>query len=232
VFIGLILLIVPLSSSTLSAQVAIRTDLLSNYIWRGFDLNPYQEPVLQPQIGYRFGDSGLAIDTWSSFSFKDKEVNEFRAILKYRRYLTDSLCLEGGFIHYGWYFAPEFQFKDDTSHEFYLTAGFPDFFLRPSLTTYYDFTNGDGFYFLLDGRYSLKLLDWIGADLHVSLGYNAGQWLAEGVDPGFSDLNLGLSLPIALGRFKFSPLAVYTAVLLDAIGKDDFLWYGISVVYE
>ena len=73
VFIGLILLIFLLPGSNLSAQVSLRADFLSSYIWRGFDLNPYQEPVLQPQIGYKFGGSGLALDIWSSFSFKDKE---------------------------------------------------------------------------------------------------------------------------------------------------------------
>jgi len=233
----ILILLLPLTflllpASSLNAQITLRADLLSSYIWRGFDLNSYEEPVLQPQIGYRFGDSGLAFDLWSSFSFKDKEVNEFRFILKYQKFLTESFCLEGGFIHYGWYFVQNFRFEDDTSHEFYLAAGFPNFILKPALSAYYDFTNGDGFYFLLDGGYSLKLFKPVDADFYASLGYNAGQWLAKGVDPGFSDLNLGVSLPISLGKFRISPVAVYTIVLLDAIGKDNFFWYGLSVTYR
>ena len=58
------------------------------------------------------------------------------------------------------------------------------------------------------------------------------QWLADGVEPGFSDLSLGITLPVTVGRFKISALATYTVVLLDAVGKDNHFWYGITVDYK
>lgn len=218
-----------LSHTSLMAQFQFNVDLVSRYIWRGFDLNPYEKPALQPSLDYRFGNSGFATRIWASFSFENKTYTEFDLFLTYDFKIKDQVSLTAGFIHYGWYFVDNFRFEDDTSHEIFLKAGLPEFFLNPSLTIYYDFTNGDGFYFLLDSSYSQKITNFVGAKLSASLGYNAGQWLAEETDPGFSDLNLGAALPFKFGRFSISGFANYTFVLLDAIGKENHFWYGISL---
>lgn len=231
-FLTLMLISLFLLPNSLTAELYIQADLLSRYIWRGFDLNPYGNPVIQPSIGYAFGESGLAVNLWSSFSFENKEVDEFNLYLTYKKNLSEYLSLEAGLIHYGWYFAPEFSFKDDTSHEVFVSASLSNVLIDPSLTVFYDFTNGDGFYILFEAGYCLKLLKPAGIDLSASLGYNGGQWLAEGVDPGFSDFNLGVTLPVTVGRFRISALATYTVVLLDAIGKDNHFWYGLTVDYK
>ena len=183
-------------------------------------------------LGYRFGASGVSLNLWSSLSFRNKEVNEFRFVLKYGHQIGANLALETGLIHYGWYFSPAFRFKDDTSHELFVVARYQNSTFSPSLTTYYDFTNGDGFYLLLDVAYKFKYVPFIPAELYASLGYNGGQWLAEGVDPGFSDLNLKMSIPVSLGRLQIAPFAAYTVVLLEALGKENFFLYGISIQYR
>lgn len=221
-----------LSPPRLPAQLSFRADLVSRYIWRGFDLNPYKQPALQPSLNYKFGNSGILAGIWSSISFEDKNYNEIDLYLMYRHKIWDHVLLETGFIHYGWYNVENFTFKDDTSQEIFLKAGLPEFFLNPSFTIYYDFTNGDGFYFLLDSYYSQNITDFLGTRFSASLGYNAGQWLAEDTEPGFSDLNLGVALPIALGRFSISGFANYTLVLLEALGKENHFWYGISLIYK
>jgi hypothetical protein len=66
----------------------------------------------------------------------------------------------------------------------------------------------------------------------ASLGFNGGQWLAEGTDPGFSDLNIGITLPYAWDELRIIPFANYTFVLLDAIGKENHFWFGISMIYD
>lgn len=73
---------------------------------------------------------------------------------------------------------------------------------------------------------------YLAADLTASLGYNGGQWLDEGGDPGFSDLNFALTLPLQSGRFQIAAFANYTIVLLDAIGEDNHFWFGISLSYS
>jgi hypothetical protein len=215
----------------LSADIHFQADFISRYIWRGFDLNPYTEPVFQPSLAYEWGKSGLSLDLWMSFSFANKEWNETQLTLAYSRQLSEHFSLKAGLIHYGWYFAPNFRFKDDTSHELFARLGMPETLFQPAITIFYDFTNGDGYYILLEAGYSFKPLEFFGAAVSASLGYNGGQWLAEDSDPGFSDLNLGLSLTYAVSEFRIIPFAYYTFVLLDAIGKEDHFWFGISLAY-
>lgn len=227
-----LLCLLALVRSNLSAEFHFQADVISRYIWRGFDLNPYKKPVFQPSMLYEFGNSGLSLNLWMSFSFANKELNETDLTLTYARKLSEQFSLEAGLIHYGWYFAPNFRFEDDTSHEVFARVGMPEIVLQPAITIFYDFTNGDGFYVLLETGYSFEPLKFLEIDFSASLGYNGGQWLAEGVDPGFSDLNIGLSLAYAWNEFRIIPFANYTFVLLDAIGKDDHFWFGITLMYE
>jgi uncharacterized protein (TIGR02001 family) len=213
----------------LKAEFSLKVDFVSKYIWRGFDLNPYERPVLQPSINYDLGDTGLSLELWTSFSFENRELHEFDFSLTYQRRFGKHLELAAGLVHYGWYFRPDFRFEDDTSHELFLSAGLPGSPFNPALIVFYDFHNGDGFYVLAQSEYEADVLPWLGLRLFGSLAYNAGQWLAETVDPGFSDLNLRLSSPLALGNFHVTPYAQYTFVLLEAIGREDFFLYGIAV---
>jgi uncharacterized protein (TIGR02001 family) len=221
-----------LSSTNLSAEYFFQSDLVSSYIWRGFDLNPYKKPVFQPSITYEFGNSGLSLNLWMSFSFANKELNETDLILTYTKELSDQFLLEAGIIHYGWYFTPNFRFADDTSHEAYVSVGMPEIMLQPGITIFYDFTNGEGFYVLLETGHYFDLAKSFKADISASLGYNGGQWLATGTDPGFSDFNIGISLTYEWDDFQIIPFANYTFVLLDAIGKENHFWFGISLIYE
>ena len=230
--IAALLSILGLCSTNLSADFQFQADLASRYIWRGFDLNPYKKPVFQSSITYEFGNSGLSLNLWMSFSFANKELNETDLTLAYTKELSDQFLLEAGLIHYGWYFAPNFRFTDDTSHEIYTRVGMPESMLQPAITIFFDFTNGDGFYFLFETGYSFEPLESLETIFSATLGYNGGQWLAEGTDPGFSDLNIGLALAYTWNELRIRPFANYTFVLLDAIGKENHFWFGISMIYE
>ena len=108
----------------------------------------------------------------------------------------------------------------------------PETLLNPKITIFYDFTNGDGFYVFLETGYSFEPFASLIASFSASLGYNGGQWLAEGIDPGLSDLNLGISLAYAWHDLRIMPFANYTFVLLDAIGKENHFWFGLSLIFE
>ena len=144
--------------------------------------------------------------------------------------------MSAGFINYNWFFAKDFKFKDDTTQEIYITAESSEVFLTPKLSIFYDFANGDGFYLSLDLAHMMGISKGksisMNAVLSASLGYNGGQWLTDDSDPGFSDLNIGISFPINLKNFKITPFFTYTNVLMDAIGKEDHYWFGISINYE
>ena len=219
-------------TANLNAEVVYQVDAASSYIWRGFDLNPHKKPVIQPSIDIAFGQSGFSLNLWSSFSFVSKDLNEFDLTLSYATDLSKDVSLTAGLIHYAWYLAENFKFEDNTSHEFFLSIESPTIFLHPSLSIYYDFTVGDGIYLLLEIGRSFPLFEKLGADLSASLGYNGGQWLDKETDPGFSDLNFGLTLPFQTGPFQISVFANYTLFLLEAIGEENHFWFGISFSYS
>jgi hypothetical protein len=188
--------------------------------------------VVQPSADFSFGKSGLALNIWSSFSFVNREANEIDLTLSYTFKTAKNVLLKAGLIHYGYYFTENFSFDDNTSHELFISAGLPNTITHPTLTVFYDFTNGDGFYFQLETGHSIPLTPSAKADFSASLGYNGGQWLAEGVDPGFSDLNIGMAASIEFRDWIITPYANYTFVLLEALGNDDYFWFGIKVDYS
>lgn len=218
--------------SSLKADFLYRVDLTSRYIWRGFDLNPNKQPALQPSFEYSCGDCGYTLNLWSSFSFNNKDYNEIDLSFTYDFKLRGNLSLNAGFIFYGWYFVDNFSFKEDTTQEIFMSVALPKLCFQPRLTLYYDFGNGDGFYILFDSTFSHEFSRSIKTDLFASLGYNGGQWLAEGADPGFSDANLGADLVFRCGKVSISPFVRVTRVLLEAIGKQTHVWFGISVSFR
>jgi hypothetical protein len=219
-------------SQPLAAHSNYQLNIASSYIWRGFDLNPTQKMVVQPSVDFSFGKSGLALNIWGSFSFVNREANEIDLTLSYAFKTSKSVLLMTGLIHYGYYFTENFSFDDNTSHELFITAGLPNTIAHPTLTVFYDFTNGDGFYFQLETGHSIPLTPSVQADFSASLGYNGGQWLAEGVDPGFSDLNIGMALSFEYKDWIITPYANYTFVLLEALGNDNYFWFGIRLDYS
>lgn len=231
-FILSLIIIITMTGQNLNADLSFQLDFTSRYIWRGFDLNPHEQPALQPSINYTFKDTGLTFNIWSSISFADKEVNEIDFTLTYTFLDSDIFSLSAGFINYSWFFADNFKIKDDTTQEIFISADLKDIFLNPGLCIYYDFGNGDGFYILTKVSQRIKISKSGGIDLFVSLGYNGGQWLADGAEPGFSDMNLGISYPFYLKYFKITPFINYTNVLMETIGSGDHYWFGISINYD
>jgi uncharacterized protein (TIGR02001 family) len=233
ILICLSVLIINLSiPNFLQADFRYQVDFTSRYIWRGFDLNPSKQPALQPSFEYSCGDCGFTLNFWSSISFNDKSNHEIDLNFTYDFKLSEDFSLSAGFTFYGWYFVDNFSFRENTSQEVFVSAGLPKLFFQPRLTVFYDFGNGDGFYVLLESLYNHLFSKSLQISLAASLGYNGGQWLAEGVGPGFSDFNLGIALLLKTGRFAFSPFTRYTFVLLDAIGTENHFLIGISLIYK
>jgi len=226
-----VLVIIPIIGLSLPLVADFKYNLTysSSYIWRGFDLNPTQKMVLQPSVDYSFGKSGLDLNIWGSFSFVNRYSNEIDLTLSYTFKSAKNFLLMAGLIHYGYYFVENFSFDNNTSHELFIAAGLPNTIIHPTLTVFYDFTNGDGFYLQLETGHSITITQSIQTELSASLGYNGGQWLAESADPGFSDLNIGLAVLFEYKDWSITPFANYTFVLLDALGNENFFWFGIGV---
>lgn len=219
-----------LLSFHMNAGTQFGLDFNSRYMWRGFDLNPNNKPVLQPSVTFTLGDSGLAVNFWGSIAFGNKTLHETDITLSYDFSNLKNVSLSVGFIHYGWYFSDDFKFKDNTTQEFYITAGLPKVPLNPTLSLYYDINNGDGFYAALAIGHGLKLTESVSLDLSASLGYNGGQWIEES---GFSNLDFGVSVPLRLDKTTISPFLGVTIILLDEVnpGVDNEIFAGVSLAF-
>ncbi|MGE5344069.1 MAG: hypothetical protein ACM3SY_21570 [Candidatus Omnitrophota bacterium] len=224
---GLILMSL-VSVFQLSAQPVYRLTVATGYSWRGFDLNPPNKPVIQPSVTFNLGKSGIAFDIWSSFSFQSRSLNEIDFTLSYAFKTPENYSLSIGFNHYGWYFVKPFRFKNNTTQEVYVSAGLPNVFLKPEVTVYYDFNNGDGTYVLLELARSLPLSAELGLDLSAALGYNGKQWINRS---GLSDLSLGATVPVKIGSVTLSPFVNVVFIFMDEVnpGVKNRVIVGASV---
>jgi uncharacterized protein (TIGR02001 family) len=215
-----------------AAQLSFQVDTVSRYVWRGFDLFAPNNAALQPSLTYAFGETGLSANVWTSFALGDRSTyryaDEIDLTLTYAVPVSEAVDVTVGLIHYGWYFARPFSFKGSTTQELFITAGLSQVFLQPTLAIYYDLNMGSGLYASLKIGHSLALSEKLSLGLSAALGYNAGQWI-EG--SGFSDLNLGASLPFKAGDLIIVPLINWTIVLMDEVNTENEIWFGLSIIY-
>lgn len=215
-------------------SLTLGVDPVTHYVWRGADLLDGGVGALQPWASLDLGETGLSVGLWGSFglldrsngSFPRSELDEFDVSLDFARDFGD-LAIASGLIHYNFIGVDGYPDKGSTTHEVYLGAGLNSLPFSPMLTGYYDFNLGDGFYLSLAGEQELP----VGIPLHLQL--SAGYMDQPGYRPeaGFSDLNVGLTLPLALGSLEVTPLVAFTHALasgeyLDA--KSTF-WGGLSI---
>ncbi len=219
------------SAAPLAAQFEFQADVMSRYIWRGFDLYGNNHPAFQPSLTYSFGESGFSVNLWTSFALGNREVykdyDEIDLTLDYAFSLSENIDMSVGFIQYGYYFGGKEVSQEATTQEFYVSAGLPNAFLAPSLTMFYDVNVGSGLYVLLEGSHSLALTENLGLDFTAGLGYNGKQFIDES---GLSDLTLGVALPIKLGAWTLAPCLKYAFVFLEAVNDENEFWFGISLI--
>ena len=133
--------------------------------------------------------------------------------------------LSAGFIHYGYWFAEDFSFKDSTSQEVYATVTRTDLPLSPTLALYYDFNLGSGLYVTLGGSHELKLSEKIGMEMGGLIGFNSRQYIDK---TGFSDIDLYVKAPLTLGKLTLTPSLNVMIPLLDEVNEDVEFWFGFS----
>ena len=215
-----------------ASQFSFQADTMSKYIWRGFDLFAPNNPAFQPSATYTFGKSGFSANVWTSFSLGDRKIykydDEIDLTLTYSFKTPEDYSLSVGLIHYGWYFDKVFSFKNSTTQEFFVSAGFPHAVLQPSLTAYYDVNMGTGLYVSLKVGQSLQLADGLPLNLSACLGYNSRQWIDTS---GLSDLTFCVTLPIRVGPLTIAPLINYTFVFLNEVNPKNEFWFGLSLIY-
>ena len=96
----------------LPGAISVQVDLVSRYVWRGFDLLPDNQGAIQPSFTLDLGKSGFSLNVWSSFALAQrgtfKYSDEIDVTLAYAMPMPEGWELTIGFTHYGYWFAEDF----------------------------------------------------------------------------------------------------------------------------
>lgn len=226
----LLLCVLAVTLSPLPAQASGGIDLVSRYIWRGFDLLPQNRPALQPYADITLGASGFRVGLWASFALAKwgeyKGANEVDLSLAYDFAMPEGWELSAGVTLYGYWFAEDFRFRDATSPEVFATLAWSGLPLSPELSLYYDLNLGSGLYASLGGSHEWGLGEKAALEAGGALGFNSRQYIEK---TGFSDLSFYAAVPLSLGRAKLTPSLNVMIPLMDEVNDETEFWLGLAL---
>lgn len=215
----------------LPGAIAGQVDIVSRYIWRGFDLLPDNHAAIQPSFSIDLGKSRFSLNLWSSFALAQrgtfKYADEIDLTLSYAVPMPEGWELTAGFIHYGYWFAEDFKFKAHTSQEIYATVAKTDLPLSPQISLYYDFNLGSGLYVTLGGGHELKVTEKVSMEVGGLIGFNSRQYIDK---TGFSDIDLYVKVPLTLGKLTLTPSLNVMIPLMKEVNEETEIWFGFSAI--
>ena len=224
--IGLVLLLFPLP---VFSEIGFQSDLtlVSRYIWRGFDTIVDDRPAVQPSITFAFGKSGVWLNLWSAIALADTDFVELDLIVGYDKVFSKEMTFSAGVGYFTFPSMSHYPDKNSTSPEIYAGVSTSSLPLSPGLTLYYDFNVGDGLYVTLSLNQSFHIKSKALCSTFV-IGYTT-QYQDFGVDPGFSDICLGISTDFPFKRITLTPNLNYVIVPNETINDEDEIWVGLSI---
>lgn len=227
-----ILLILFLSPSLGLAKIGFRSELtlVSRYIWRGFDTISDDRPSVQPSLTFDFGKSGFWLNLWSAIALVDTDFVELDLIAGYDKAISEKLTFSGGVGYFTFPSLSHWPDRNSTTPEVYLGMTARSFPLCPALTFYYDFNLGDGFYttFCLNQNFHIRGKIFCPS---FAVGYTH-QYHKIGVDPGFSDICLGLSTDFNFKSITLTPGVNYVIVPNHTINQEDEFYVGLTISWS
>ncbi|HOW44345.1 MAG TPA: hypothetical protein PK919_04130 [Candidatus Aminicenantes bacterium] len=229
--IALLLALAAATLLPLPGSVSGGVDVVSRYVWRGFDLLYDNHPAVQPYLNAGLGDSRFSLGIWSSFALASwseyKAANEIDLTLAYDFAMPEGWELAAGATLYGYWFAEDFRFGDATSPELFASLTRSDLPLSPCLSVYYDLNLGSGLYATLGGSHEWKLAEKARLEAGGLIGFNSRQYIEK---TGFSDIDLYVRAPLSLGRATLVPSLNVMVPLMDEVNEATEFWVGISIV--
>jgi uncharacterized protein (TIGR02001 family) len=220
------------SPSSVFSGVGFRSDLtlVSRYIWRGFDTISNNRPAIQPSLNIDFGKSGIWLNLWSAIALADTDFVELDLIAGYDKTYSNKITFSAGLGCFTFPSIPNWPDKNSASPEVYIGMTACFFPLSPALTFYYDFNLGDGLYTTLSLNRDFHIRGQILCP-SLAVGYTR-QYQKIGVDPGLSDICLGLSTDFGFRNFTLTPCVNYVIVPNHTINKENEIWAGLRVSWS
>lgn len=230
--IGILVFAAALLTGACAPAMAVETygDIayVSKYVWRGFDLAPQNDSAIQGGV-YLNWKSGMTFNVWGSYNLdSDMQLDELDYTLGYATNLSDNVGLSAGYTHYTF---PSFITGAETqveSSEVSLGFSFPKAALKPAITVYEDYEQGDGTYIYLSGSkdFALNLGEQPQVfTFKIGAGYNNGYWAPVS---SLTNIDLSLSTTFNSGTVAITPSINYTINQEDAVNTENELWVGVD----
>lgn len=230
--IALLLVLAAITLLPLPGSVSGGVDVVSRYVWRGFDLLYDNRPAVQPYLNVDLGNSGFSLGIWSSFALarwsEYRAANEIDLTLSYDFAMSEGWELSAGVTLYGYWFSEDFRYRDATSPELFASLTRTDLPFSPCLSVYYDLNLGSGLYASLGGSREWKLAQKARLEAGGSVGFNSRQYIGR---TGFSDITMYAKAPISLGRVTLAPSLNVMVPLMDEVNDSAEFWVGVSVAF-
>ncbi len=193
-------------------------DIMSNYVWRGQKLS--NSWVVQPSVGITYG--GFGANIWGNYdsdryeaTSSDSGHGEFSEVdltVNYSHSI-EKLTLTGGYIYYS------FDAANDTQ-EVYLTAAY-DILLKPALSVYYDFDEGNGAFIVASVGHSFALPKNMSLNLGALASYNINNKIMGFDEDGddfsnfyHAEVSSSLTIPVTKA-ISVTPKVAYSFSLSD-----------------
>ena len=195
----------------------------SKYIWRGRDMNPDDDAILAPMLGYKIPDVDIKLSMLGAWDLDDSNLDRIDWGAEYTTTVDDGMDLAVGLIYY-WSDTP--IFKD--TWEIYAGLTLTEIILEPNLTIYYDADANEGIYANLSGKYQVEVQDGYMLDLAAGIGYFMDYGL---IDDGIADIDISASMDFDIGGgFMLTPEAHVVIVDDKTVNKEDEVWFGAKVM--
>lgn len=217
-----------LSAEAVETSGSASVDIMSSYIWRGFEL--HEDMAVQPSVGITY--RGFGANLWSDYNTDPGEAVETDLTLNYT-FAKDKFNFDAGYIYFS------LDGADDTQ-EIYASVGY-DVLLSPALTVYYDIEEGSGSFITASIGHDFTFEKDISLSFGAAVSYNMESRYSIGDYSDFHNLDLSAALTVPVAEnISILPKIAYTAALSDdaktaikALSKDgdtsSFLYGGINL---
>lgn len=221
-------------TSALSADLSV--GVMSDYMWRGFNL--YDGTSIQPSatIEYDTGVGTIGGNLWMHLSAEgDRQDEKFTELDEtvYYSIALDPVTIKTGFI---WYTYPDSSDDIVDATEYFASLSYagedPVGYLNPVASFYDEFKETDSQYYELNVSHEFEVAalgDGFKLTPYVTLGF------ASNADDVFGDNGLvhvteGINIPLQWGIISVTPSLNYTHKVADSTSNE--FWAGLIFGYS
>jgi hypothetical protein len=220
------------STSTASAGEGFAGSLYgsvnSMYLWRGFDLSPDSDFVVQPGLDLSY--NGFRVGLWANYDEDSSKINETDITLEYS-FDIDTVSLTIGNTSY-------LMDEAEDTNELYLGATL-NILLSPTLTIYYDWDESDetGIFLTAGVSHSFELMDSLALNLGGLIGFNIENYSVSEEYSNFHNAELTASVDwLITDAFTITPAVTVSMPLTsdaeDYAGIDDETMAGLTFNFD